>query len=390
MSRPKVLMLSRNLPPLRGGMERLNHHIAEELAREFELSVCGPNGCTGHLPFAHEVLEAPLRPLSKFLLTTVRNAGSLASRQRPQLLFCGSGLVVPIALIVAIFVRARVVAYLHGLDIISDHPVYRYFWRPLLRRVDAAIVNSRNTRQLAMDAGVPEARLHVLHPGVELPSAGAADAAEFRRRFALGERPLLISLGRLTARKGLAEFVERTMPEVVRARPEAMLVVIGDEATDALNGDGVGQKQRIIDAAARAGVESALCMLGPQPDETVSGALLAGSVLIFPVLDLPGDVEGFGMVAVEAAAHGLPTVAFAVGGVPDAISEPDTGRLLPPGDYPGLARAAIDYLPSLPTEPGSGASMALRLQRCAHAARYAWPLFGERLRGICLQTLGEP
>ena len=49
-------------------------------------------------------------------------------------------------------------------------------------------------------------------------------------------------------------------------------------------------------------------------DQRLSDAYFAADVMVFPVLDLPGDVEGFGMVAVEAAAHGLPTVAFAVGG----------------------------------------------------------------------------
>jgi len=91
--------------------------------------------------------------------------------------------------------------------------------------------------------------------------------------------------------------------------------------------------------------------------------------LIFPVIERPGDIEGFGMVAIEAAAHGTPTYAFAVGGVPDAVSDGISGQLLQPGDYCGMTAAALDALNQTKIYP-----------KCRDfAEKFAWPAFGEQL-----------
>jgi phosphatidylinositol alpha-1,6-mannosyltransferase len=96
---------------------------------------------------------------------------------------------------------------------------------------------------------------------------------------------------------------------------------------------------------------------------------------VFPVLDLPGDVEGFGMVALEAAAHGVPTVAFAVGGVPDAVADGRTGVLVAPGDYAALAAATLAQL-----DASNAADVA---GQCRDFARgLDWAVFGARLRAL--------
>ena len=92
---------------------------------------------------------------------------------------------------------------------------------------------------------------------------------------------------------------------------------------------------------------------------------------MFPVREIPGDPEGFGMVAVEAAAHGLPTIAFATGGVTDAVAEGQSGRLVAPGDYAGFADAVLGAL--IEREP-------LRMRSVDFARQFAWPKFGSQIR----------
>jgi phosphatidylinositol alpha-1,6-mannosyltransferase len=381
VSKPGALLLSRNLPPLRGGMERLNWHLAEELAGEFDLTVCGPAGCAAQLPFARVVREAPLRPLSRFLIRNLIDAIRMARRHTPRIIVCGSGLTVPAGLLAARFCGAPVMAYLHGLDIIAEHWLYRLVWRRSLRFVDLALVNSRHTAVLAQRAGVPAGRIRLLHPGVSPPFERHGAAEEFRRHFDLGQRPLLLSVGRLTRRKGLVEFVERCLPIILARYPDLLLVVIGEEATDALSGGPRDQRRRILDAAGRAGASGAIRLLGGQPDEFVAAAFRAASALVFPILELPGDVEGFGMVAVEAAAHGLPTVAFAVGGVTDAVAEGISGCLIAPGDYPAMAHALIALLAE--DRAASPAEMrAARERRIAFSRAFEWANFGQQLRAI--------
>ncbi|MGH8488248.1 MAG: hypothetical protein ACREXS_05095 [Gammaproteobacteria bacterium] len=76
--------------------------------------------------------------------------------------------------------------------------------------------------------------------------------------YDLGERPLLLSVGRLTTRKGLPEFVSEALPRILRLLPETLLVVIGADARDALQDSRESQRERLLAAAERAGVAHAV------------------------------------------------------------------------------------------------------------------------------------
>jgi phosphatidylinositol alpha-1,6-mannosyltransferase len=377
----RVLLVTRNLPPLRGGMERLNLHLALGLAEAFELDVIGPAGCGGFLPEHVMSQEVPHRPMRRFLPAAALRALRAARRRMPDLILAGSGLTAPIAWIAARMCRARVVVYVHGLDLVAAHPVYRLLWRPFLRRADLCIANSRHTAGLAQGIGIASERIAVLNPGVALP--GAIDSVaerEFRNRFQLGTRRLLLSVGRLTPRKGLLEFVEHALPAIAAGYPDATLVVIGDEAPDALTGSAAGMGRRIVDAAAAKGLRDNVRILGVCDEPTLSMAYQAAAVLVFPVRETPGDIEGFGMVAIEASAHGTPTVAFAVGGVSDAVADGRSGWLVPAGDHPRFAGRVCELL-------ARGRDPALRAVCRDFAQGFGWDAFGTRLRELILPLL---
>lgn len=383
MTGPRLLFITRNLPPLLGGMERLNQHLLAELARGFEVEVCGPSASRGAVPPQAAFRGAPLRPLPAFLAASAFNTLAAAARRKPDLVLAGSGLTAPLALSAARLRGARAAAYLHGLDIAADHGLYQRLWVRRFRRLDLVLVNSRSTAALAERAGIAPDRIRVLHPGVQMPPWQPALGLDFRRRFELGTRPLLLSVGRLTQRKGLAEFIREAMPALAARSPEVYLAVIGDEAANALKGGAAGQRERLAGLVRELGLERNVGLLGPQDDAMLRSAFFAARALVFPVLDLPGDTEGFGMVAVEAAAHGLPTVAFAVGGVSDAVSDPQSGTLLPPGDYAAMVHRLGELLRG--DEPPEDA----RLRRREFAARFEWSLFGEQLRRHCREAIGQ-
>ncbi|MGH8283919.1 MAG: glycosyltransferase family 4 protein [Gammaproteobacteria bacterium] len=375
-ARKKILLVTRNLPPLLGGMERLNLHLALELAKAFEVDVVGPSGCRAQLPTVSYVEEIPHRPLWRFLSIACMRTVQLARKRRPDCIVAGSGLTAPITFIAARLCGAHAVVYVHGLDLVAAHPVYRLIWRPFLRRMDLCIANSRHTADLAAHIGIPSARTTVLNPGVELPEKhDPAAAMEFRRRHDLGERKLLLSVGRLTPRKGLLEFIERSLPAITATYSDAILLVVGDEAPHALTGSGAGMGQRIMHVASSIGLKDNVRILGAFDDSVLSAAYQAADVLVFPVRSLPGDVEGFGMVAIEAAAHGLPTIAFAVGGVSDAVADGQSGWLVPAGDYAQFARRVQQVL-------AEGATEVSREKCRQFALGLAWDRFGAKLRRI--------
>ncbi|TAM59931.1 MAG: glycosyltransferase family 1 protein [Rhodanobacter sp.] len=373
--RPLALLVTRNFPPLLGGMEKVNQRLLEALQPAWRTALCGPAGCAAYVEPQTEVKQSRVKPLPAFLAATLWRAVRLAWRRKPEWIIAGSGLTAPVAWLAGRCAGSKVAVYLHGLDIVAPSRVYQWLWLPFIRRCDIALVNSANTARLAKSRGVRPGKLHVLHPGTDLPTLDAVVARDFRERLGFGQRPLLLSVGRLTERKGLAEFVTKALPAIVSRYPDALLVVIGDEASDALHARAGSERERILAAARIASVEQNVHFLGRCDEATLGAAYQASDLHIFPVLELPGDVEGFGMVALEAAAHGLPTIAFAVGGVPDAVDDGHTGTLVEPGNYGDLGAAVIRQF----SQAHDGATITACRE---FATAKAWPVFGERLRNL--------
>lgn len=368
-----ALFITRNLPPLLGGMERLNYKIALALDESLTLIVIGPLGCKNKMPGSASVLEVPPKPIWRFLLASGFKAFGISMRKKPGFVIAGSGLTAPLAWTAARLAGARSAAYLHGLDIIANHPIYRFIWTPFFRRMDTIIVNSRNTAKLAIKAGVSAKHLTIINPGTEMPFSGPEEANAFRKKYKLDKRPLLLSVGRLTRRKGLAQFVENVLPGLVKSYPDICLVIVGDEAPDALTGSGEGGGDRLDRMAIQLGISRNLVRLGTCNDAQLSAAYSAADVHVFPVLEIPGDIEGFGMVALEAAAHGLPTVAFRVGGVPDAVSQGVSGYLVSPGDYHAMQNRVEDILEK--------DSRGISPKACREfVAEHTWTVFNKQLK----------
>lgn len=363
-------------------MERLNWHIADELSRHANVHVIGPQGAAALKPKNVELSEVSLRPLWKFLLSSARQSISTARRIRPDIVLAGSGLTSPAALLAARSSKARAAVYVHGLDVAVRHPVYRSIWHPSIRHMDVVIANSHPTARLVQELGVEESKIRIVHPGVTLPDAPQTEEAlrAFREHHNLGNARLLLSIGRLTTRKGLREFMQQALPAIVEKAPNTLLVVIGDAPSDALQAD-VQTRQSIQSAADAAGVGRHLRFLGLVDDPTLACAYESAAAHIFPVRSLPGDPEGFGMVAIEAAAHGLPTVAFASGGVIDAVAEGQSGCLVAQGDYTAFAEAVLQVL--------ADGKDAWKARATAFAGNFAWPSFGQRMADALAVGRGE-
>ncbi len=374
--RRRALVITRNLPPLIGGMERLVWHIVDVLRLDYRVHVIGPQGCGGHLPNGVSVTEISIKPMPLFLLRSIWVAIVQARRLRPTLVFAGSGLTVPFAWLAARLVGAHCVVYLHGLDIEADHPLYRLLWRPFLRRCDRVFVNSRFSRSLAVKIGIDPTRIAILPPGVTPPDLTDAETRRrnFRAKYRLDDTLLMLYVGRITERKGLSAFVRGILPAVLAHLPNAKLVVVGDEPTQALKHRS-GEKRRILESLQKNRLEDRVLFLDRVGDSELSAAYFAADTLLFPVQDLPGDHEGFGMVAIEAAAHGLPTVAFAAGGVPDAVADGRSGRLIAPGDNHAFTAAVIDCLSRNDVEKRLAAQRARQF-----AEDFSWTHFNDRFR----------
>lgn len=368
---PGVMLITRNLPPVIGGMERLLAHVADAVNRRYDLVIVGPRGGRR----GERYLACPITPPWLFLVTAACRAAWAALARRPRLVLAGSGLVAPVAWFAARLRHARYAVYLHGLDIGTTHRVYRRAFVPAIRAADRVLANSRYTARRAEQAGVPAERIALLPPGVAIPASvpdQAQAASAFRTRHALPPGPILLAVGRLTPRKGLADFVRHVFPLVLRELPDARLVIAGEQPRYAAQR--VGAEVEAIHRAARdTGTAARVHLIGPLDDDGLAGAWPAAAVHVFPVRDDPADPEGFGMVALEAAAWGVPTVAFAAGGVPEAVADGASGFLVAAGDFARFARRVLDAVANRAT---------LAPQARHFAAGFRWEAFENRLCAI--------
>ena len=375
MSQQRVLIITRNLPPLVGGMERLNWHMADELSKYTEVKVIGPQGSADLKPQSVSLSEAPLKPLPLFLFIAACKAVWFALRWKPDVILAGSGLTAPIAWLASKLCGAKSAAYLHGFDITVKDRVYQRLWTPTFKKLDSIIVNSTPTKRLAFATGVPEKKISIVYPGVSLPEQPQPKSAiaTFKQQHGLEDKKILLSVGRLTTRKGLKEFVEQALPSIVQQVPEAMLVVVGEAPKNSL-GAGIQSRKEIEQAAAQQGVSEHIKFLGVITNKAqLATAYEAADVHVFPVRHIPSDPEGFGMVAIEAAAHGLPTVAFATGGIVDAVAHGQSGYLVEKDDYPALAEQTVHALNSPLASEGA----------TEFAQNFAWDKFGIKIAETC-------
>lgn len=270
--------------------------------------------------------------------------------------------------------NASLVCYLHGLDVIVDSKIYQWFFLPLIKKSNLILVNSKHTRGLAIAAGIDPLCIKILSPGVALPdlSNKVAASQQFRLKYNIGDAPFILIAGRITARKGIAEFIKNVIPNITAVHPELQLIIIGDEAVDAMK-HLAGIKDNILATVNALNLQANVKLLGSVDDAMLSAAFFSAEMLIFPVLNIANDVEGFGMVAIEAAAHGLATAGFAVGGVPDAISHNNSGWLVSPGDYSQLSSVILDVC-------SSPKSDLVTSERCIEFAKqFSWELFSAEL-----------
>ena len=328
-----ILVVTRNLPPVHGGMERLNHVLLAGLSVEYDVLVVAPKGSKSAGHPGVEYIESRFSNVYLFLLSATLIGLFRLPIKRGEIYaaIATSGLMAPIAKLLSLRYKSNLITFVHGLDLVADSVIYKRIFLPFVRMSDAIVANSRNTARLAVDAGVCRTLITVANPCVEIPLSRSDNKAEIDLAYLQG-RPVILSVGRVVKRKGLLQFIEKSMPNLVRRSPRLMLVIIGDVPETSLNRN-YGLKSLIEESIKNNGLEKNVTWHGAVSDDFVAAAYKLADVFIFPLVPTRKDVEGFGIVALEAATFGLKTVAFDEGGVADAVLDGVTGHLIRSGDY---------------------------------------------------------
>lgn len=304
----KLLFIARAWPPVIGGIEQQNHSIGQALAKYCDIDIIanrhGKKMLPLFLPFA-----------------TLR---ALAGLRRYDAILLGDGVLGITGAILKLFTRKRVACIVHGLDLTYRSRIYQSLWvRRFLPRLDHFIAVGRTTRDQGIARGLPADRITFIPNGVEpVGEPAPCNREQLGRRLG---RPvsdtLLLTLGRLVRRKGVAWFIGQVLPD------------LDDDVTYIVAGDGP-EFERIATIVEQQGLQRRVIMTGRVSGELRELLFACADLFVQPNIRVPGDMEGFGLVVLEAAARACPVVAADLEGLRDAISDGDNGHLLAAEDAP--------------------------------------------------------
>ncbi len=212
------------------------------------------------------------------------------------------------------------------------------------------------------------ARMRQLVPGVDdevFHPRNRAAGDEVRERHGLDGRPVIVCVSRLMPRKGQDTLIE-ALPIIQRQIPDAALLIVG-------GGPHREQLQQLVEEL---GLQRDVVLTGTVPWEELPAHYAAGDVFAMPcrTRNRGLDVEGLGIVYLEASATGLPVVAGDSGGAPDAVIEGETGYVVEGGDPAAAARRLVQLLADDQLRARLGANGRAWIE-----AKWRWPLISDRL-----------
>jgi phosphatidyl-myo-inositol dimannoside synthase len=362
-----LLVITWNYPPRRGGIENLIGSLCGELKKTHSVRVITSHA--GNAAPDENVFRAPLPGLMAFAFYAIwRGVALLARDKEMRVVFGGSAVVAPLVLLLARAFARRAIVQVHGLDVIYRQSIYQLLCVRWLKFCDRIIANSHYTAALAGSKAVQQKRLTVIPPGVQREHFSiSTDALAAKQNWGIEDKKIILFVGRLAKRKGVQEFIEYSLPEIVQKIPQAVFLIVGDNPTGSLThrDDIVGEVRALV---SRLGLDKYVRLLGALSDQDLIKAYQACDLVVLPALDLDDDVEGFGIVALEAAAAGKPVVATRVGGIPDAAEDGKSGILIAPRDYRGLSRIVAELLHDSESRLRLG-----QYGRCRVAQEFSWP-----------------
>lgn len=319
----RTLVVTNDFPPRAGGIQGFVHSLV--VRQPADSVVVYASSAPGAAEFDAAQPFPVVRHPSSMLLPTrgvARRAAELARAQNCTSALFGAA--APLGLLAPSLRGAgvrQIVALTHGHEVgWAAVPGARALLRRIGSSVDAVTYLGEYTRTRLRSVLGPSVRLERLAPGVDTSTfSPAADGASVRAGLGLAGRPVVVCVSRLVPRKGQDVLIS-SLAAVQREVRGTALLLVGD-------GPDMARLQRL---AVSCGVADDVLFTGAVPWSDLPAYYAAGNVFAMPCRTRRGglDVEGLGMVYLEASATGLPVVAGDSGGAPDAVIESETGYVV--------------------------------------------------------------
>ncbi|MDT5249712.1 MAG: phosphatidyl-myo-inositol dimannoside synthase [Mycobacterium sp.] len=342
----RVLLVTNDFPPRRGGIQSYLENLVNELV------LAGGHSITVYAPKWKDADDYDRRAAASGVdvvrhpTTLMVPEPSVAVRMRRLIARDGIdtvwfGAAAPLALLAPLARDAgarRVIASTHGHEVgWSMLPLARTALRRIGNDTDVVTFVSHYTRSRFASAFGPQAALEHLAPGVDTErfEPDSVARAELRARYGLGGRPVIVCVSRLVPRKG-QDMLIQALPSIRQRVPGAALVIVG-------GGPYLDKLRRLAHGF---GVADDVVFTEGVPAEELSAHHAMADVFAMPCRTRGSglDVEGLGIVYLEASATGVPVVAGRSGGAPESVRDGETGLVVDGWDVGAIAAAVGDLL----------------------------------------------
>ncbi len=330
----KVLVVTDNYPPKLGGISNTVHLLCRSLNAEDVVVLCPCQGDTASWDSAQAfpVYRIPYQTgkTTQTLLSVlgfVKAARGIVRKERIDLVYLAKPW--PVGLVGLLNPKPYIV-HAYGNDVLEMKGTAKESLLSLtLRRALRVIVISEFTKERVIERGVQPHRTVLIRPKVDFDRfQGAHDSERFRREEDLGDQRIILHVGNVDSIRKGADYLIQAMPRIIKKVPDALLVIIG-----------AGDTSRLEMLVPKNSVANNVRILGPRPENVVTGYFRECELFAMPsrYIREKGDVEGFGIVFLEANACGKAVIGGNSGGIPDAVVDSETGLLVDPDDVEDIA-----------------------------------------------------
>lgn len=349
-----VLFITHKFPPSIGGMQKQSYELINGV-RQFGK--------------VHTIIQSPIEGKFVFFFFLIwRIRAMLKKYPNIEVIHCNDAVVASVCSIFKAFISVNLTATFHGLDIVFPNLFFQKLIVPRLRKLDKVFVVSKATAQECFDRGFRQDQVSVVLNGVDKDIVNKTIEPDFADRFRqvygvdIEKNKVIISIGRAVKRKGFSWFVNHVLPQLDH---NVKHIIVGPTISansfvhrffnffpNILKRQfelffGYASDSIKLDKAIQ--MNSKCVHVGKLPYDDMMQLLALSDLMVMPNIKVKGDMEGFGLVALEAGLSKTYVVASDLEGIQCAVQNGSNGSLLPTQDVDAWA-THINELISKPQE----------------------------------------
>ncbi len=298
----KVLFITRKYPPQVGGMEKYSYDLIK------------------HFPAEKKVISLNKSQIHLIWFLPYALIKAIYLSRKVDLIFLCDGLLAPIGFIIKIITKKPVISAVMGLDVTYNNKIYQNINVRSLKHLDGIISISIATINECLKRNIAKEKIIFIPIGVNYKISNNNKSKNELSKFIkkdISNKKIFITVGRLVERKGVEWFVTNVIPKLSN---DIVYLIIGDGPN----------KDNINNAVINNKAKNKVFLLGRISDTELDLIYSTADIFIMPNIKVNNDLEGFGIVAIEASSHGLPVIASRLEGIQDAIINNKTGFFAEP------------------------------------------------------------